>query len=535
MSNMASQSTHPPLYADEKAPTTLSSPFSSGLIRTPANDASDMQRLGKKQEFKRNFSYLSTLGFVSIYMATWEFVLISLSSGFTNGGFGGLFWVFIGTVVCYSSIVASLAEMESMAPTAGGQYHWTSEWAPPGAQKWLSYASGWMSTLGWIASVASSVFVIVTLVEVMITVTYPDYAFKNWSYTLIMLAFTVITIFCNTWGARILPLLNTIMLYCHFAGFVIVFVTIWVMCPRNQAKQVFLEVVNGGGWENVGTACLLSQVTVVYCNLGSDSIVHISEEVEDASLVVPRCMWWSYLINVTLGILMLIAMLFSIGSLEAVLESPAPYLSLFMNTGSTAMALFLLIFLLLLIFCGNITALATCSREMWAFSRDKGLPFSHWISRMDRKNNVPNNAVYLASVLSAVLCLINIGSTTAFNIIVSLTLLGLLSTYMLSIGCVLLKRLKGEALPPARWSLGRFGLPINMFAFLYSGFVMIFACFPVELPVTIETTNWAPLVWVGVILLAVVVYVLHGKNHYTPPVEFVEGRREAGKGFQSVD
>ena len=38
----------------------------------------------------------------------------SLSVGLLNGGFGGLFWVFIGTVVCYSSVVASLTEMESM-------------------------------------------------------------------------------------------------------------------------------------------------------------------------------------------------------------------------------------------------------------------------------------------------------------------------------------------------------------------------------------------------------------------------------------
>lgn len=57
-------------------------------------------------------------------MATWEFVLVSLSAGFINGGYGGLFWVFIGTVLCYGTIVASLAEMESMAPTSGGQYHW---------------------------------------------------------------------------------------------------------------------------------------------------------------------------------------------------------------------------------------------------------------------------------------------------------------------------------------------------------------------------------------------------------------------------
>jgi choline transport protein len=82
-------------------------------------DVRDMQRLGKKQEFKRNFAFLSTLGFVSIYMATWEFVLVSFAAGLSNGGFAGLFWCFITTVLCYATIVASLAEMESMAPTSG--------------------------------------------------------------------------------------------------------------------------------------------------------------------------------------------------------------------------------------------------------------------------------------------------------------------------------------------------------------------------------------------------------------------------------
>jgi choline transport protein len=87
---------------------------------------------------------------------------------------------------------------------------------------------------------------------------------------------------------------------------------------------------------------------------------------------------------------------------------------------------------------------------------------------MNHKRNVPDNAVYLTSVTAGILCLVNLGSTFAFNIIVSLTLLALLSTYMISIGCVLRKRLLGEELPPACWSLGRFGIPIHAFAFLYS-------------------------------------------------------------------
>ncbi len=88
------------------------------------------------------------------------------------------------------------------------------------------------------------------------------------------------------------------------------------------------------------------------------------------------------------------------------------------------------------------------------------------------KCDIPFNAVYGCSAGCVILALIQLGSTLAFNIIVSLSVLGLMSTYMLSIGCVFLKRLKGEPLPFARWSLGRFGFAINGFALFYSAFLL---------------------------------------------------------------
>jgi choline transport protein len=251
-------------------------------------------------------------------------------------------------------------------------------------------------------------------------------------------------------------------------------------------------------------------------------------------------------------------MLFGIGSLEDTLDSDAPYLNLFINTGSTAVALMLTIVLLILIYSGNITTLATVSREVWAFSRDKGFPCSSWIShvsfllhnspkntteatklinlkKMNRKYDIPFNAVYLSSVGAGILCLINLGSTLAFNIIVSLSLLALLSTYMISIGCVLLRRLRNQPLPHARWSLGRYGIPINAFAFFYSAFVIVWSCFPIALPVGTEDANWAPVVWVAVMALSLLIYVFHGRKHFTPPVMFVEGRRREGTEFQRTD
>lgn len=177
-----------------------------------------------------------------------------------------------------------------------------------------------MSTLGWLASVASSTYVVTTQIEAMIQVTNPDYAFTRWQATLIMIAFTVITIFFNTWGAPVLPSLETACLIGHIAGFFVVMIPLWVFCPKNSAYDVFVHFENNSGWSNMGTAYLISQVYVMYCNLGSDSVVHISEEVEDAGLVVPRAMWWSYLGNVLFGIIMLITMLFCLGPLDGVVR-----------------------------------------------------------------------------------------------------------------------------------------------------------------------------------------------------------------------
>ncbi|KAF5973486.1 amino acid permease 2 (AAP-2) [Fusarium bulbicola] len=495
-------------------------------------DHLDMQRLGKKQQFKRTFSLWSSIGFVAIYMATWEFVLISLAPGFTNGGYAGVFWCFVTTTTAYSAVVASLAEMASMAPTSGGQYHWVSEFSPPKYQKVLSYASGWMTTLGWLASFASSCYTIAFQVQACINVTKPDFAFTPWQIALIMWAVIVVTIAFNTWGTAFFPQLETASLVGHLLGFFAVMIPLWVLCDKNDAHDVFLQFTDQSGWDNMGFANISSQIYVLWCCFGSDSIVHLSEEVKNASIVVPRAIWWSYVGNVFFGFIMLITMLFCIGPLDAIIEADWPFIALFDRTGSQGLNLFFNVILWLLVYLGNITTLATCARETWAFARDKGLPGSQWIGHMDKKWHMPFNAVYLISIGAALLSLIQIGSDVAFTVLVSLSTLGIMSTYLLSISCVLLKRIKGEQLPSARWSLGRFGLAINAFSVLYSLFIVILCCFPLTLPVDTASANWAPLIWAGVIIIAAIAYLTHGRKAYTPPVNFVEGFKLQGVGLQ---
>lgn len=104
--------------------------------------------------------------------------------------------------------------------------------------------------------------------------------------------------------------------------------------------------------------------------------------------------------------------------------------------------------------------------------------------------HIPLNSIIVTFGFTVLLSLINLGSTIAFNAIISLQLLALMATYTVSIGCLALKRIKGEPLPVGRWSLGRFGLPINIFATTYASFTMIFICFPVTTPVVADSMNW---------------------------------------------
>ena len=101
------------------------------------------------------------------------------------------------------------------------------------------------------------------------------------------------------------------------------------------------------------------------------------------------------------------------------------------------------------------------------------------------------NAIYVTYSLAMLLTLINLGSEVALNIITSLGTGALTCSYIVSISCIIRKRLVGEPLLPRPWSLGIWGLPINIIGvcFLILCFVMNF--FP-QSPKNLDATtfNW---------------------------------------------
>jgi amino acid transporter len=454
----------------------------------------------------------------------------SSSIGLIDGGTGGLIWGYLGTVLLMTCVIASMADMASMAPTSGGQYHWVSEFAPKSMQRYLSYIVGWTGALGWQAGVASTAFLSGTMIQGLIVLWDESYTPQRWQGTLLTIAMDLISTFFNTYGARQLPLLEGLVLCLHVFGFFGILIPLWVLSPKQSAKDVFTTFQDGGDWGSIGTACIIGMISPIYSFIGPDAGTHMSEEIRDASRIVPRSMIATAILNGVLGLVMTITYCFCITDLEKILASPTgyPFIQVFLDaTGSKAGTTVMTLILIVLLEAAGISLLATASRQTFAFARDEGMPLSHvWRKVVKVGTEIPLNAVILSLSITVILSLINIGSTVAFNSVVSLLVSSLFSSYFISIGCILLKRLRGQPLPPSRWSMGRFAIPMNFIAMSYILFAFIMSFFPPSKEVNPSSMNWSILVWGVVIILATISYLFHGCKAYKGPVVYVNKELE---------
>ncbi|KAH9903775.1 amino acid/polyamine transporter I [Xylariomycetidae sp. FL2044] len=476
-----------------------------------ADDQADMHRMGKTQELMRNFQFISIFGFSMILMSTWEFSL-------------SMVWIFFVCWMGFLLVNTSMAEMGSMAPTTGGQYHWVSEFAPRRHQKPISYLMGWMCVLGWQTSCASTAYIAGTQIQGLVVLNYPNYVYEPWHGTLITIAVAAFAVLFNTFLARKLPLIEGLVLVIHIFGFFGILVTLWVLSPRLPAKTVFTEFNNGGGWNSVGSSTILGITSGVIPLLGADAAVHMSEELRDASATLPKSMIWTTVFNGGLGWVMIITYCFCLGDLQAALSSDTgyPFLEVFRTTtqsasGATAMASFIVVMTIF----SNLTMVATASRQLYAFARDQAVPFHGWFAAVQPRWDVPLNAIFTTFICTSLLSLINIGSSVALNSITSLATTSLLSSYICSIGCIIWRRLTNNPLLPSKFSLGSWGLTINIASEAFLVVVFVLAFFPVTPNPEPADMNWNIVIYGGVLLFSMAYYIFRGRHRYVGPVEYV--------------
>ena len=113
-----------------------------------------------------------------------------------------------------------------------------------------------------------------------------------------------------------------------------------------------------------------------------------------------------------------------------------------------------------------------------------------------------------------ILAILNIPSTAAFGAFIALSSFGLFMSYFIAIGCMLYARLSKEGVQYGGWRLGRWGVGINIFALVYTVYIMVFLPFPSTLPVTGANMNYALPIFAFAFLAALGLWLFWGKKNW---------------------
>lgn len=200
----------------------------------------------------------------------------------------------------------------------------------------------------------------------------------------------------NTIFVKLLPGLEGLILILHVVGFFAIIIPVVHLAPISSSSFVWTEFTNFSGYSSNGVSWLIGQSASAILFIGYDGACHMgtpdrlllcfcannentAEEVQNASVNVPRAMFFTIFINGALGFATYIVILYCFGNVEETLNTPYgfPFVQIFYNaTQSTAGTTVMISILIVMYISATFGFVASASRQAWAFARDNGLPFS---------------------------------------------------------------------------------------------------------------------------------------------------------------
>jgi amino acid transporter len=337
---------------------------------------------------------------------------------------GGPFSVTIGWVIggVFAMVVAaSLGQIASAYPTAGGLYHWSSIL---GGRGW-GWVTAWLNMLGLLFVVASVNFGVFLLfrdlflarvlgmdVTALTSSAIGDQGW--WVQSIIITLIAISQALFNHFGIKTTTALTDFSGYLIFVVAIILTITMLAYAPDWNISRAFAFVNNTGEpggavvpeARSAFVAILIGLLYPIYTITGFDASAHTSEETMRAQYTVPRGMlhsvFWSLLFGFFMSTSFVLATSDLAGSAKGGFNS---WLDLYAAIPMPGILKFLLA--AGIVVANYICALAgmtSMSRMLFAFSRDGGLPGSKAIAYVSPKHRTPVGAIWLTAALSAGAC-----------------------------------------------------------------------------------------------------------------------------------
>lgn len=452
--------------------------------------------LGYTQELVRNRSTLSVT-FMSFVLASVPYGLsTTLLYPLTNGGPSTVIWGWCLVCVLMLAVAISLAEITSVYPTAGGVYYQTYMLSPRWCRSLAAWMTGWSFVLGNIIITLSVNFgttlFLVGCINIFQGDPYLDETtgemttagiFAAEPYQ-IYLIFIAITLICNAISSLLnkhLPLIDTLTVGFTFVGVLAIIICGLAIAKegRRSASYAFGHFEVLSGWSPPGWAFCIGLLHAAYATSATGMVVSMCEEVQRPSEQVPKALVGALVLNWACGFIFLVPLMFILPDLVAVTTDPTgqPLPAILARAiGNQGGAFALCVPIIILgFFCGTGCTTAA-SRCTWAFARDGAIPGSRKLKfdTINKKLDVPLNAMMLSMAVQLILGVIYLGSSAAFNAFNGSGVIFLTLSYVIPVAISLMGGRK--SLVGARYNFGILGAVCNVVAIgesLFSRFLFL--------------------------------------------------------------
>lgn len=510
------------------------------LIKT---DEERLAELGYKQDLHRGWSGFSNFAISFSIISVLAGCFTTYGQAYNNGGPVAISWGWPIISIFILIIAFCMAELVSSYPTAGGIYWWASRLGGP---IW-GWFTGWFNLVGLIAVVASVDYAAATFLNALLGLWSVDFII-NFADTSSVLTETFILFAIilalhaalNIFSSPLVALFNTVSVGWHVVG-VAVIILVLVIVPDQHASAsfVFTERLNASGFSGGATSggmywfyvLPVGGLLTMYTITGYDASAHVSEETKNASVEAPKGVWRSVAYSAIIGYLVLLAITFAAADPKAGAGGAIPIFTSAMGSGWAELVI--LISVVGQLFCG-MACVTSCSRMMFAFSRDRAVPGHRALVRLNH-HRVPAYAVAASCVAALVITLPALkgngdGIPVAFFAVVSIAVIGLYIAYTIPI---FLRWRMGDAFEQGPWTLGakyKWMCPIAVAWVALCTVVFCLPFTPAAVPWNKDFSwsafNYAPLMVGAVVIGAGIAWIASAKDTFTGPVKNVASADE---------
>jgi amino acid transporter len=439
-----------------------------------ANDTGDLHHFGYRQSLRRTLGPYGSFAIAFSMISITTAIFFLLPSLFGTAGAAGV-WLWIPCAAGVFLIVLVYAHLGARIPITGFAYQWNSRLINPH----YGWFTGYTALLAFIAGTAATAVALASVFasDIWKSPTHGDIVLFAGVAMVVAALINIISIkavsavnntgvffeITGSVGAAALLFFGALFFFHHDAGF-----SILVSTQRTSS---------GALWYGFILAALLP----LYCFIGWEGAADLAEETNDPRSVTPFAMIRANYVSVAASLFMIVGFLIAIPhGITALLGQPKnPLVYIFQSHFGPVAAGILQVVVFLAIFSCVLANMVVATRLTFALSRDKMLPGSELLGRVNATTRTPIASILLVAAVGIGINLLSAG--IAANV-VSICSVAYYFIYALTVGGAIYAYRK-DRIPghrPNDFSLGRWFVPVAVIAFAYAAVVIVIALAPHE-------------------------------------------------------